>query len=114
MIGAQQDQPESVVLERIVRQTYSSIDFSTIHQRCSSCAESNTHFLIPMAAYRLIYKSYATAKNFADNIVGLEDSLETFIDMFNSLSPELKSNCSIDGEELIVQNESGVYRFSVK
>uniref|UniRef100_A0A914ZAZ7 Uncharacterized protein n=1 Tax=Panagrolaimus superbus TaxID=310955 RepID=A0A914ZAZ7_9BILA len=66
-----------------------------------------------MPAYRSIYKSFATVKNFADKIDGLEDSLETFNDTFNSLSDDLKADCSIDGEELIVKNDFGVYRFSV-
>uniref|UniRef100_A0A914P8H5 3'-5' exonuclease domain-containing protein n=1 Tax=Panagrolaimus davidi TaxID=227884 RepID=A0A914P8H5_9BILA len=111
VIFAEQEQEHSIILERIIRKTYSSIDFSSIYKRCSSCAEVATHFLIPMAAYRTIFKSFATCRNFADNIVGLEDSLETFKDTFNSLSPELKENCSIGGEELIVEN--GVFRFSI-
>uniref|UniRef100_A0AC34GP14 3'-5' exonuclease domain-containing protein n=1 Tax=Panagrolaimus sp. ES5 TaxID=591445 RepID=A0AC34GP14_9BILA len=113
LIFAQQDLAEAVVMEKIVRQTFSSIDFSTIHLRCGSCAKTDSHFFIPMAAYRSIYKSFATFKGFADNIEGLEDSLETFNDTFNSLPDDLKGGCSIDGEELIVKNDLGVFRFSI-
>ena len=101
-----------MVVEKIVQKTQAILDFENIPNRCPGCRKLDSQ-IIPIVAFRILLKAYATYKNFVQSIPTLEHPMDTFINAFNLLSPEERGNCSIDGEELLLKRGEKAFRFSI-
>uniref|UniRef100_A0A7E4V762 3'-5' exonuclease domain-containing protein n=1 Tax=Panagrellus redivivus TaxID=6233 RepID=A0A7E4V762_PANRE len=71
-----QEQNLPVLMSNVVRTTTADVDFEAAARRCANCSSLEDILDVPMAAYRLIFKSYANTKGFGDTIPEVAGDLE--------------------------------------